>query len=215
MKIAAFVPMKLNNERLPGKNTKTFSDGQPLYRSILGSLAAVPTVDDIYVFCSDPSIAAELPDGVRFLRRSESLDQSTTKINEVMLAFAQSVVADIYVLAHATAPFLAAASIERMVAAVRSGDYDSALSVVKLQEFLWREGRPFNYDTSSIPRTQDLEPLFVETTGAYVYTRDLLIEEGRRVGHSPALIEVSKIEAIDINEAIDFAIADLVHCRTR
>ena len=30
MKVTAFVPMKLNNERLPGKNTKAFTNGKPL-----------------------------------------------------------------------------------------------------------------------------------------------------------------------------------------
>ena len=30
MKVVAFVPVKLNNERLPGKNTKVFEDGTPL-----------------------------------------------------------------------------------------------------------------------------------------------------------------------------------------
>lgn len=29
-KVVAFVPMKLNNERLPGKNTKAFKGGKPL-----------------------------------------------------------------------------------------------------------------------------------------------------------------------------------------
>ena len=29
MKTVAFVPVKLNNERLPGKNTKPFHNGNP------------------------------------------------------------------------------------------------------------------------------------------------------------------------------------------
>lgn len=30
MKIVSFTPVKLNNERVPGKNTKRFKDGTPL-----------------------------------------------------------------------------------------------------------------------------------------------------------------------------------------
>lgn len=30
MKTVAFIPIKMNNERTPGKNTKRFSDGTPL-----------------------------------------------------------------------------------------------------------------------------------------------------------------------------------------
>ena len=93
---------------------------------------------------------------------------------------------------------------------VKSGRFDSALAVSRFQEFLWQGGRPFNYDMDRIPRTQDLPPLYMETCGLYVYTRELIIEKQRRVGNTPYLIEVSKIEACDINEPIDFLIADAI-----
>lgn len=37
-KVVAFVPMKLNNERLPGKNTKAFKGGKPLLPTFLTHL---------------------------------------------------------------------------------------------------------------------------------------------------------------------------------
>ena len=54
MKVTAFVPMKLNNERLPGKNTKAFTNGKPLCQYILNTLLKVKEIDEIYVYCSDP-----------------------------------------------------------------------------------------------------------------------------------------------------------------
>ena len=53
-------------------------------------------------------------------------------------------------------------------------------------------------------------PILVETTGLYVYRRELIVEQNRRVGDTPFLVEVSRIEAIDINEPIDFEIANAV-----
>ena len=38
MKIIAIVPMKLNNRRLPQKNTKSFTNGKPLCHYILSTL---------------------------------------------------------------------------------------------------------------------------------------------------------------------------------
>lgn len=38
MKTVAFIPIKMNNERLPGKNTKGFSNGRPLISYILETL---------------------------------------------------------------------------------------------------------------------------------------------------------------------------------
>ena len=208
MKVVAFVPVKLNNERCPGKNTKAFSNGRPLISYILNTLTKVSSVDEIYVYCSDEAIVEYLPEGVRFLKRDPYLDLSTTSFNEVLTRFAEDVAADVYVLTHATAPFISAQTFEKAIAAVTSGEYDSALSVKKLQEFLWKDGKPFNYDVEHIPRTQDLEPLFTETCGMYVYEKKLIQQEKRRIGHRPYLVEVSEIEACDVNTPGDFVLAD-------
>lgn len=41
MKIVAIVPMKLNNTRLPQKNTKSFTNGKPLCYYILNTLLKI------------------------------------------------------------------------------------------------------------------------------------------------------------------------------
>jgi CMP-N-acetylneuraminic acid synthetase len=138
------------------------------------------------------------------------LDLSSTKINEVIDTFVNSVDADIYVLTHATAPFISAETIKKGVDKVISGEYDSAFSVQKLQEFLWNEHSPINYDLTSIPKTQDLPPIYSETTGLYIFTKNLWKNSGRRIGFKPYFIEVTKVEAIDINTYEDFFIANAV-----
>ncbi len=208
MKTVAIVPIKLNNERLPNKNIKPFDNGQPLCHYIFETLKKVNGIDEIYVYCSNPEIKKYIPQGVKFLKRSESLDQNTTKINEVLAAFANDVVADIYVMTHATAPFILPASIEKGLNAVESNDYDSSFAVRKIQTFLWRENRPFNYDLDNIPRTQDLTPIFEETSGFYIYTRDTIVNHNRRIGNRPFMVEISAIEACDIDTQEDFTIAN-------
>ena len=210
MKIVAFVPIKLNNERFPGKNTKSFTNGDPLITYILRTLLSVHGLDSIYVYCSNDTICQYLPDGIKFLKRDAYLDLSTTSFNEVLTTFAEKVDADVYVLTHATAPFLSKDSFEKGLEAMLSGHYDSALSVEKMQEFLWKDNKPFNYNPVSIPRTQDLAPMFVETCGMYMFTSDLIKRSKRRVGDKPYLVEVSKIEATDINNPEDFVVADAI-----
>lgn len=211
MKVTAFVPMKLNNERLPNKNTKAFTNGQPLCRYILETLKKVRGIDDVYVYCSDEKIKEFLPEHVHFLKRSPGLDQGSTKINEVLTAFASEVESDIYVLAHATAPFLLEETIEKGIRALKSQNYDSALSVLKQQDFFWKNGKPFNYTLECVARTQDLEPYYRETTGLYLYTRELILKEGKRIGKRPYLIETTQIEATDINDPEDFVLADAIY----
>ena len=145
------------------------------------------------------------------MKRDPYYDLSSTSFNEVLISFAELVDADVYVLTHATAPFMKAESIERSVDAIINGGHDSATAVLELKEFLWKDGKPFNYDVEHIPRTQDLEPIYTETCGLFVYTKDLILRKRRRIGDNPFLVEVSKIEATDINEREDFLIADALY----
>ena len=153
MKVAAVVPMKLNNRRLPQKNTKPFTNGRPLCWYILSTLLEVEAIEKVYVYCSNPSIQEYLPQGMEYLRRGEDLDQDSTKMNEVLARFAGEVPADVYVMTHTTAPFVRKESIEKGLEAVLSGAYDSAFAVKELRDFLWKDGKPFNYALDAIPRT--------------------------------------------------------------
>lgn len=92
-------------------------------------------------------------------------------------------------------------------------EFDSVVSVEKMQEFIWQNNKPLNYDIVHIPRTQDLPPFFVETTGLYIFKRDIIQSLKTRVGEKPLLLEISKIESIDINYPEDFEIADAVYTK--
>lgn len=211
MKIVAIVPMKLNNRRLPQKNTKPFHNGKPLCYYILSTLLKIKEISEVYVYCSNPDIKEYLPEGIKYLQRPESLDQDTTKMNEVLECFTGEVPADIYVMTHTTAPFISAESIEKGIQAVKENGYDSAFAVKKLQDFLWKDGQPFNYKLDAIPRTQDLPILYEETSGFYIYHSDVITKLKRRIGNHPYMVEVSEIESVDIDEAEDFEIADAIY----
>ena len=141
MKTVALVPIKMNNERVPGKNTKLLCDGTPLIQMILRALKGASEVDEIYVYCSNEQIKDYIIPGVNYLKRDEKYDTAQADVNDMFRTFSLTVSADIYVLAHATAPFLKSESINKAVQAVKTGEYDSAIAVRKMQEFLWHDGK--------------------------------------------------------------------------
>lgn len=206
MKTVALVPIKMNNERTPGKNTKRFHDGTPLIQCILSALKNCKEM-----YCNKEEIKEYILPGTRYLKRDERYDTAQADVNDMFRAFSLEVPADIYVLAHATAPFLKADSIDEGIRAVKTGEYDSAIAVRKLQEFIWKDSLPVNYNPMKIPRTQDLEPLYVETTGLYIYTKDVIQNRRSRIGEHPFMLEVDTIEAADINTPEDFMIADAIY----
>lgn len=211
MRTIAFVPIKLNSERLRLKNIRPFTNGKPLIQYILDTLKRVEELSDIYVYCSSDEVIEYLPKGVKFIKRDSYYDLSTTSFNEVLWSFAELVDADTYLLTHATAPFISERSMRIGIGKVNSGEYDSAFSVCEMQEFLWKDGMPFNYDLMNIPRTQDLEKLYMETCGLYIFEKNLILNQKRRIGDRPYLISVSRIEACDINTEEDFYLADAIY----
>jgi CMP-N-acetylneuraminic acid synthetase len=209
MKITAIVPIKLNNERLPGKNTKMIGN-KPLIQYILHTLLNIDLINKIYVYCSNESICEFLPEGVQFLRRPQILDFPTSNFNQIFHSFMSQIESDLYVYAHATAPFLSGEAIEDCIEKVVSKTYDSAFTAIKIQDFLWMNGKPLNYDSAKLPRSQDLKPVYRETSGVYVFTKECYSENHARIGKNPYIREVSFKESIDINNLEDFELAQII-----
>jgi len=212
MKVVCYVPIKLNNERFPNKNTQLFDDGTPLPHLVFNTLSAVEEIDEIYCYCSNPAIKPYLTGRVKFLQRPEFLDTPAAKCGDIIEKFLDDVQdADIIVLSHVTSPFLKADTVRKCIAAVRSGKYDSAFTAAKVQEFLWSNSQPLNFDPASIVRSQDLPLLYKETIGCFVFTRQMFLETHRRIGLNPFICEVDKIEESDINYPQDFAIVNAIY----
>ena len=207
MKTIAIMPIKLNNERLPGKNTMNLG-GKPLLQHQLLAMLQTALADEIYVYCSDEAVCPYLPEGIRFLKRPAKLDLPTSNFTQIFSAFSSTVPADIYVYVHATAPFITPQTMTECIRAVQSGEFDSAFCAVKIQDFLWKDGEPLNFDAANVPRSQDLEPIYRETSGVYVFTKEVFEVYHRRIGKKPYIKEVSFKEAVDINNPEDFCLAE-------
>lgn len=214
MKVAAYFPIKLNNERFTGKNLLRFDDGTPLMHLMQRSLLACGLCDDIHCFCSDESIQEYLLSGVSFLRRPVSLDTPQTHCTDIIAEYVARVEADIYVLAHVTSPFITAETYTRCIDAVTTGEYDAALAVTPLRKFAWWQGQPLNYALPDIPRTQDLPPLQLEASSPYVFTREVWQRHHSRTAGRTYLHEVSAAEALDIDYPEDFELARVLYAQS-
>lgn len=213
MKTVAFVPIKLNNERLPGKNLKKFSDGTPLVKIILTKLVALKdiVIDEVYCYCSSNEIVEYLPEGVEWLQRPVFLDDKYCKGRAIYEEFVKTINADVYVLCHATAPFTSTEHIRECIEAVQSGKYTSSFAGQKLQTFFWKDGKPFNFDLSNPPRTQDMEAFYTENPSPYVFTKEMFEKFHARSSYHPYIVECEAMECVDVDNADDFELADAVY----
>ncbi len=209
MKVVAFVPIKLNSQRLPGKNILPVA-GKPMCYHICRTLLDVSGVDGIYTYCSDEKVMDYIPDGITFLRRDVRLDGDLVRGKEIYECFIREVDADVYILAHATSPFIRAESIANALDKVVHGGYDSAFSAEKKQTFCWYKGSPINYELTDIPRTQDMEPVWVETSAFFIFRKEIFTRYGRRIGFHPYIQEVTGMETVDIDTGADYDMAVLM-----
>ncbi|TLD89230.1 acylneuraminate cytidylyltransferase family protein [Helicobacter sp. MIT 05-5294] len=211
-KIVAFVPIKLNNERFPGKNLKKFGDGKVLLTYFLEKIIQVKHIDEFYVFCSDESIKPFLNAKVSFLKRPQTLDSQETTSQDIIRDFMDKVEADIYCLCHCTSPFVSVEHFNQAVESLVLGEFDSAFTARKIQKHLWKSDKnALNFDPQNIPRTQDLPILYEEIPAIFAFRRDTFKMLQRRVGINPCIVEVDEVESVDIDYPQEFYIADAIY----
>lgn len=213
MRVVALVPIKLNSQRLPHKNVLPLQ-GKPLCYHITDTLLQVRGIDEVYVYCSDEEVKQYLPSGAKVLKRDSYFDGDTVKGFEIYRSFIEKVQADIYVLAHTTSPFTKISSVEEGLKHVLSGKNDSAFSAKKIQTFAWYQNKPINYNINDVPRTQDIEPVYIETSAFFIFRKEIFTENCRRIGFSPYIVEVDDVEAVDIDTKEDYEFAKLI-CERR
>jgi CMP-N-acetylneuraminic acid synthetase len=208
--------MRHESERVPGKNYRPLA-GRPLYSHIVATLLATSGVDEVVIDTDSNTImddATERFPSVRVVRRPEHLRAGAIAMNDVLLNSIGQLEADVVLQTHSTNPFLRSATIEEALAAFTAArdHHDSAFGVTRLQARLWNAtGRPLNHDPAVLLRTQDLEPVYLENSCFYIFAPDTLRKLGNRVGMHPLMVEVPALEAHDIDEESDFAVAEAMH----
>jgi CMP-N-acetylneuraminic acid synthetase len=211
MKIVAMVPVKANSQRVPGKNFIPFSSGKSLLRLTLEKISDIPNFDQVLVYSSSP-IEIEHTEETRAITilRPKELDSDSTLGNDIISNFIQTIDADAYVVIHVTSPFLSKKSILEGIRLLVTKEFESSMSVIEQKSFLWDEKSKPNYDIINIPRTQDLESFYIETTGFYAFTKESFIRNKSRISKNPGFVLVSSIEAIDIDDLDDFDFAKMI-----
>ena len=214
--VVAIVPMRHESERVAGKNYRPLG-GRPLFHHILETLSASPRVTRTVIDTDSDLIredaARSFPD-VEVVDRPQHLRDGSTPMNDVLLHDVERIDADLYLQTHSTNPLLRTESVTRSIDEFLEGDgrYDSLFSVTRLQTRLWSaDGNPINHDPAVLQRTQDLPPVLEENSCLYLFSRESLERHGSRIGERPMPFELPRDEAWDIDNEVDFRIAEALY----
>ena len=203
MKIVAIIPIKRTSKRVKGKNFKKIN-GKPLYKFLLEKLKKTK-FDEIYIDSDSRTIKNYcIKNNFLFIDRLNYLKKDTANGNDLLNYHRSIINADIYFQLFVTSPLLKTSTINKCIDLLKnSRSNDSILTSKNLYSFYWFKKKPINYKPKILPRSQDLNPITVETTGLYGIKRSALLKYKCRIGIKPIFFEVSDEESLDIDNSKD------------
>lgn len=219
-KVTAIIPIKEHSERVHNKNFRNFG-GKPLYHHILNTLERTYAVDEVIIDTDSHQVMNEGPklfSKVVVIERPEDLRGDFISVNKIIEYDITQFISDIYIQTHATNPLLKAETIGRALKLFieNEEDYDSLFSVNRFHSrFYWKNGDPINHSLDELIRTQDLEPIYEENSNFYIFTKKSFEKYKRRIGEKPQILEMSRVESIDIDNEFSFHLAEILSLYAR
>jgi len=209
--VIAMVPVRAGSTRVPNKNTRPFG-GTSLLQLKLKLLKNIENIKQIVVSTDCEKTAdIAMKEGAKVQWRNEYYAGSEVTNDQHWFYIAQTTPGDIVFLAQVTSPLLRVSSMQSALNSfLDGGTHDSINSVSAEKKFLWKNSKPINYDIDVTPKSQDLPEIFSLNFAITIIARDKMMERKNVVGSKPKFFELDKIEALDVDDLIDFKIAELM-----
>ncbi|MDC0639742.1 hypothetical protein OAP36_02105 [Planktomarina temperata] len=214
-----YLPMRKGSERVKNKNTRPFVDKTfGLFELKINQLSKV-MVDRIIISTNDEEIIAycEKLNDSRIIvdHRPEEYCTSTTSTDD-LIRYASSLFDNETVLwTHVTSPFIDEKIYNTALKFYRKmePEFDSLMTVNRLQSFLWNNTGPINYDKNTLkwPWTQSLDTIYEVNSGIFIADSLIYRNDGDRIGNKPYLFETDDIISFDIDWESDFYIAEQIY----
>lgn len=170
-------------------------------------------INDTIVFSSSPDVLEYVDNDLQYSywKRHEYLDNNDVTIDEIISEFLKNTDADVFVLLHPNSPFLSTNSMDDCIEKVVSGEYDSSFTAYEFKKFAWYGGTTLNYSLDKpTPKLSDVEPVYIEQSSLYVFTRKVFEKRNKRIGDNPYLCSINHFEGHEINSHEDYDIAELI-----
>jgi len=212
--IIAFVHAKSTSSRLKNKNKLLLGD-IPLFCHAIKNGIDSKLINKV-IIDSDSDKILEI--GKRFgavpLKRPKSLATNATTGDGLMYWQASNYPNSKIILQLVpTSPFIKSITIDKAITEIIDKNIDSVIGVRSEAFYEWKNGIPIYYKKDeNIPNSFEIKKTTYETTGLYISKSIFVLKEKKRINSlSCSLYELSKIEAIDINDFEEFEFAKIVY----
>ena len=212
-RIKALIFMKAFSERVPRKNMKKLC-GKPLFHWILDSLSESNYINEIIINTDSEEIAESATsnyDVTLHMRPKYLLDIDSNEANQIIEYDLSKTNGEYFFQTHSTNPLLSVDTIDRAIKKYFNNKFDSLISVTEQRKFYYTmDGEPVNHNPQKLVRTQNGKSLYEENSCIYIFSRKVFEKNFSRVSNNPMLYPISSLESIDIDEPIDFEMAEFL-----
>lgn len=213
MKISALIAARSGSVRVQNKNIRPFA-GSTLLEVKIEQLKRISNIEEIVVNSNDDEILkiAERCGAIPCVR-DPYYASNTVSMSDVYRNMAENMNCDVIVYANCTNPVIKDETIFNLVEYYKNhcDEFDSVNSAHLVKEFLWQDNLPINYDLRNQPRSQDLPNISALNFAVNVLSRETMIEGKNVVGKKPFIYNIDQIEATDIDNPIDFFLAEQIY----
>ena len=219
-KVNVFLPLRAGSERVKSKNTRLFAGIHGgLCKIKLQQLLACERVAHIFVSTDDnfvnDIVRSFNSKKISLIDRPLHLATSDASTDD-LIKYAGNVMPEGDILwTHATSPFVTASVYDNIIDTYFNclAQFDSLMTVTKVQKFLWSDMGPMNYDSSleKWPRTQTLKPLWEVNSACFIAPRSIYKSLNDRIGSNPKLLPLEEIISYDIDWELNFQVAELLY----
>lgn len=211
--ICGLIAVRSGSERVKNKNIRPFANTS-LLEIKLEQAKNTKLLNNVFVSSdSDEMLNISKEYGAIPLKRDPYYASNSVHMNLVYEHLANQLSCEHIVFLHVTSPLLKKQTLELCIKNyIKSGkNFDSLCTVSKVQEYLWKDGKPLNYDPNSHPRSQDLPDVYSLNFAVNIISRKKMIERRNIVGENFFPFVLDKEESVDIDSKLDFRIAEFIY----
>lgn len=213
LQVTAIIPARGGSKGVPDKNLQEVEGASLVARSVRTALAAKSVTRTVVSSDSDAILTEARDHGAEALRRPSELSGDTASSESALLHAVETLGLhdDVLVFLQCTSPFVASTTVDDAIGLVTSGAADTAFAATVFHGFLWNaDGSAQGHDLAFRPRRQDLPQRWLEQGGFYVFRAADLLTSGTRFNGRIRPVEISPIEALEIDTFEELEIARAV-----
>lgn len=210
-----FIPIKEKSQRVENKNFREFNSKELWLNQVekFKDFEVFIDTDSDYIY--DYYSGGKLNDNVTVYKREESLvghDVSVNALIENWIKRFDFKNKEFLCQIHVTTPFLNPQTIKL---AILLNKHDSVFGADKIQARCWRQEVidkrknkdrmiPINHNPMILEQTQNINPIYVDNSSFYVFTKKSFMTTKNRIGINPCPLWVKFPENLDIDTEEDW-----------